>query len=136
MIHFKNFFLIEYWLSQPAGMAGFVLWIFCGLFLIMTIGGIALKIISKYQENKINKIIMRRLSGLGAVMGLWGLIWIFFRQENVALLGWRMWMLLWCLAFLWWLANILRYIIKRVPEIIKEKEKIEKFAKYLPSAKK
>jgi hypothetical protein len=47
-----------------------------------------------------------------------------------------MWLLLWGLTFLWWLTNILRYIIKRVPEIIKEKKEIERLAKYLPATKK
>ena len=91
--------------------------------------------ISKYSENKINKIVERRFSGFGCTMGLWGLVWMFFRQENIALLGWRFWLMLWLVIVLWWLARIMRYVVKRVPEIKKEKEEIEKLAKYLPFAK-
>ena len=135
MVSPKNLFMVEYWLRQPAIASGFVLWIFFGLFLLLIAGSIVLKIFSQYQDNKINKVITRRFSGFGAVMGLWGFVWLFLRQENVVFFGWRLWFLLWILTSLWWLANILRYIIKRVPEIKTEKIKIERLAKYLPAKK-
>jgi len=76
---------------------------------------------------------MKRTGNFGMTMGLLGLLWMFFRQESVAFLAWRFWLLLWVLMAVWWLARILEYIVKRIPQIKKEKEARHKMQKYLPN---
>ena len=50
-------------------------------------------------------------------MGFLGLLWMFFRQERIAFLAWRFWLLLWLAAVVFWAYRLARYALKRIPEI-------------------
>ena len=65
-------------------------------------------------------------------MGFLGLIWMFFRQESVAFLAWRFWLLLWSAAALIWAYRLARYALKRIPEIQAEEARRVNVEKYLP----
>jgi len=63
---------------------------------------------------------------------------MFFRQERVAFLAWRFWLLLWVVITLIWVFRLARYALKRIPEIQAEEagdgesEEIERKLIYYP----
>lgn len=131
-MNFKNFFDYYYWTHQPYIAHGTTLWIYVGGFLFLIIAGLVCRIVAQYNENKFTKKILRRFSTIGTVMGFLGLLWMFFRQERVAFLAWRFWLLVWLVVIIWWLYKVIWYALKRAPEITAEEEKRRKMEKYLP----
>ena len=127
-----NLFNLDYWFYQPFTARGLALWLLIGGFLLFLLAGLVFKILSEYQNDKTKKIVLKRLGSLGVMMGFLGLIWMFFRQERVAFLAWRFWLLLWALVFVSWLSKIIRYMVKRVPELKAEEERRARMEKYLP----
>lgn len=130
-----NLFYLSYWIGQPRIARGNVLlfWVLSFLFLVLV--GLVCKFLShRREENEIKKA-LRRFGNLGLAMGFLGLLWLFFRQERVAFFAWRFWLAFWLLGFVWWLGAVIRYTIKRLPEIKKERWEREMRAKYLPKKK-
>lgn len=127
-----NIFHLSYWFYQPFTARGLSLWIFIGGFLLLVMAGLIFKMLVYYKEDKITRELLRRFGNFFFTLGFFGLVWMFFRQERVAFLAWRFWLLVWVLILVWWLAGIARYAVKRVPEIRKEQEERERIAKYLP----
>ena len=132
-MNIKNLFKMDYWFSQPFSAHGLTFWLFVISFLTLILGGIILYILVSKKKDKTDKIVCKRLGNLGMTMGLLGLIWMFIRQEQVPFLAWRFWLLLWVLLAVWWLARILEYTIRRVPQIKKEKAEKYRMQKYLPN---
>ena len=130
-MNFGNLFRMDYWFNQPFSAQGATFWIFVIFFLILILGGIVLRIICSYSKEKTDKKIMHRFSSFGMTMGFFGIVWLFFRQERATFLAWRFWLLLWSFISIWWLAKILEYIVKRVPEIKKAKEEINIKNRYI-----
>lgn len=128
-----NLFHLDYWFTQPFVAYGSTLWILVGGFLLLIVVGLILQVLVKSNQDKINKIILRRFSAFGMLMGLWGMAWMFFRQEKVTFLAWRFWLLLWLLVAVYWLTRILEYVVKRAPVIRQERQARERKAKYLPT---
>ncbi len=128
---FTNLFRIDYWFNQPFSAHGVTFWVFVFLFLALILGGIISRIICQYKKEKIDKFILRRFSTFGMTLGLFGIIWLFLRQEKVPFLAWRFWLLLWLVIAIWWLAKILEYIVRRVPQIRQEQKERKKRDKYL-----
>ena len=62
-------------------------------------------------------------------------MWIFFRQQRVAFLAWRFWLVLWMVLFVWWGYKVIYYAIKRLPMISSEQAKKNLMNKYLPKSK-
>lgn len=131
-MNITNLFSWHYWFSQPFMARGVALWILVCGFLFFIIAGLVLKIIAQYVGAKPAKTLLRRFSTLGVVMGFLGLIWMFFRQERVAFLGWRFWWLVWLGFLAWWVIRTGYYIFKRLPQLKMEQEKKERIEKYLP----
>ena len=132
-MNFSNLFKMDYWFSQPYSAYGFTFWAFVIFFLVLILLGIVLYILLSSKKDRTGRLVMKRTGNFGMTMGLLGLLWMFFRQESVVFLAWRFWLLLWVLMAVWWLARILEYIVKRIPQIKKEKEARHKMQKYLPN---
>ena len=128
---FTNLFRMDYWFGQPFSAHGVSFWIFAIFFLVLILGGIISRIICQYKKEKIDKVILKRFSTFGMTLGLFGIIWLFLRQEKVPFLAWRFWLMLWVIIAVWWLSKILEYIVRRVPQINQEKEERKKRDKYL-----
>lgn len=128
----NNLFHISYWFYQPFVAREWSLWVFVGGFLLLVVAGLVFKIVVYHKEDKTTRELLRRFGNFCFIMGFLGLLWMFFRQERVAFLAWRFWLLVWILIFVWWLSGIARYAIKRVPEIRKEQEERNRISKYLP----
>ncbi len=130
-----NLFRLDYWFVQPFVATGMSLWLLIGCFLVLVFAGLVCKIVSLYKEEKFKKVILKRSSHLAMTMGFLGLVWMFFRQERVMFLSWRFWLLVWVVVFGWWLSSIIKYMVKRVPEIRTEEERLARIEKYLPKSK-
>lgn len=128
----KNLFSINYWLSQPIPAYGATLWILVGGFLFFIIVGLVLRIVVQTNRDKAIKTALKRLSNFGMTMGLLGLMWMFFRQQNVFFLSWRFWLLILIGISAWWLVRILEYVVRRLPVIKQEQAEREMKTKYLP----
>jgi hypothetical protein len=131
-LNIGNLWHMEYWFKQPDVAFGWTMWALVFSFLALFLFGLIAKIWRTYQGDKFNKEILRRLGNLGLTMGLLGLLWMFFRQEHVLLLAWRIWLLVLAMIFFWWLSKILRYFLKRVPELRAAEAGKEMREKYLP----
>lgn len=130
-----NLFTWHYWFSQPYIAYGNTKLIWVLLFLGLILFGIVARWCAhRYSDTAISEV-WRRLSNLGATMGLIGLIWFGFRQERVQFLAWRFWVFFWGLCLVWWLGKIVYYWLKRVPVIKQENAKRELMEKYLPKKK-
>ena len=127
-----NLLHLDYWFSQPFTARGSTLWLLVGGFLLFIVAGLVFKILSQYQENKSKRLFLRRSGNLGITMGFLGLMWMFFRQERIAFLAWRFWLLLWVVITLIWVFRLARYALKRIPEIKAEEARRVALEKYLP----
>ena len=64
--------------------------------------------------------------------GLVGLLLTFLKEERIAYLGMRVWLVLWVLACLIWLGFILKFVLLEIPKMKEEKRKQAEIKKYLP----
>lgn len=134
-MHFKNLFDWSYWFNQPFTAQGWVKWAFVLVFLGLVLACIILKMVRLYSTEKWNKEIMRRVSNGVLAFGLVGLLWMFFRQERVAFLAWRFWLLLWLLWVVIWTIKLIMFAMKRVPQVREEENVRALRDKYLPNKK-
>lgn len=103
---------------------------------MLIVAGLIYKILSQYQNDKSQRLVLKKCGNLGITMGFIGLVWMFFRQERVAFLAWRFWLLLWFIATAFWVYRIARFALKRIPEIKVEEAKRANLEKYLPKSNK
>ncbi|MEK7680774.1 MAG: hypothetical protein AAB348_01885 [Patescibacteria group bacterium] len=134
-MNLKNLFALDYWFGQPESARGSALWILVGGFLLVIVIGLLMKIFSQYTKVKSDKTVMSKFAMLGLAVGFSGLVWMFFRQEGVWFLGWRWWLVLLLVFFIWRLYKIINYLTKRVPKIKKEEAERARIEKYLPHRK-
>jgi len=130
-----NLFYWNYWFNQPRVTWGTMFLVWLGFFLAFLVAAVVLRIIRNYKQDGLVKEVLRRYSNIGIGMGLFGLVWFFFRQQAAPLLAWRFWLIVWVVGLVYWLYRVIRYHVKRLPEIRLEKEQRVKFAKYLPQRK-
>lgn len=131
----SNFFKFSFWFDvYPLTFTTAILWGLLGLCLAAVI----ISIIVRYYKSK--KLTLSRLAGKALSkfcnwllsFGLVGLLLTFFKQQRAPYLGMRVWLLLWAVAWLIWLAFIIKYVLITIPKIKKETEKKQEFEKYLP----
>ncbi len=134
----QNVWRISYWFYQPFIAVGGVKWFWIVGFLVLVLAGLVAKILRAYNQNKNDsrKEILRRAGNLLIITGLFGLLWMFFRQQQVAFLAWRFWLVLWIVLFVWWTLKIFFYARKRLPIIKNDQAKRIEMEKYLPKSKK
>ncbi len=124
----------SYWFYQPFIAVGGVKWFWIISFLVMILAGLVAKIV-RVSNEKISggtKEVLRRAGNLLITMGCLGWLWMFFRQQQVAFLAWRFWLLLWVVLFIWWALKVIYYATKRLPLISDEQSKRDLQSKYLP----
>ncbi|TAN32659.1 hypothetical protein EPN28_04010 [Patescibacteria group bacterium] len=129
----KNLFDTHYWFSQPYIAHGKALWLLVGLCLLHIVVGLFLRAFSYYQKDKVNASICKRFSSLLATTGVLGVIWLFLRQERIPFLAWRFWLLILAGIYVWWLSSVVRFAVKRAPQIRQEQEQRARLGKYLPN---
>lgn len=127
-----NIFKWSYWFYQPFIAVGFAKWFWVLSFLFLVLFGLMAKIVRQQKKDATIKEFLRRLGNFALSMGFWGLTWMFFRQERVAFLAWRFWLILWGVVFIYWGYKVIFYYVKRIPQIKEEERRREEIAKYLP----
>lgn len=134
----QNIWKASYWFHQPFIAVGGVKWFWTIGFLVLVLAGLLAKILRANNKNKNDsrKEILRRAGNLLIITGLLGLLWMFFRQQQVAFLAWRFWLVLWIVLFVWWALKIFFYARKRLPMIKNDQAKRIAMEKYLPKSKK
>lgn len=132
----KNILASSYWFYQPFIAIGFAKLFWTGAFLMLVLLGLIAKIVrvAKKDINGRTKEILRRSGNLLLTMGLLGLLWFFFRQQQVAFLAWRFWLVLWVALFASWLYKVLFYTFKKLP-VKGDQSKIDEMKKYFPKSK-
>ena len=129
---FYNLLELSYWFKQPFiarewSLRGWVI-----VLLVLVLAGIIGKIIQLKQSEKVIRQIYNRLSNISLTVGLLGLLWLFFRQQQVPFLAWRFWLALLFGGLLWSVIRTIIFLVRRYPEIKAEKADREMKAKYLP----
>ena len=130
----QNIFKGSYWFYQPFIAVGAVRWFWIISFLVMILAGLIAKIV-RVSSSKLSggtKEVLRRSGNFLITMGCLGWLWMFFRQQQVAFLAWRFWLLIWVVLFVWWAMKIIFYATKRLPVISTQQAKRDLQAKYLP----
>jgi hypothetical protein len=98
----KNFFLWSYWFSMPLLARGGVYYLWFGFFGAVLLAGIVLFFLRYHEKDSLQQEVFKRFGMIGVVMGLYGLIWLFFRQERIPFFAWRFWLIPWVpLMALW-----------------------------------
>ena len=108
---FSNLLDWNYWMSQPFMAIGWVKWFWLLFFFGLILAGLVMRLWRTYLVDNLVKEVLRRWSNLGVTMGIFGLLWFFFRQERAIFLAWRFWLLLLILISAWWGINNLIYTI-------------------------
>ncbi len=126
----------SYWFSQPLiarDAVGVTLWIIMALF---AIGVVTFYVLYRYEIDPVRKTFWTKAVRLNAVAGLVFSLWFYFRQERVAILAWRFWLLLGTLYLVYRGYGLYRYYTKRIPEIRAQTTQRLVRQKYLPKKKK
>lgn len=133
----QNILKTSYWFYQPFIAIGSVKWIWIVGFLALVLAGMISKIVRVYNKkiDQGTQEVLRRAGNMLVTTGLLGLLWMFFRQQRVAFLAWRFWLILWVVLFVWWGYKVIYYAIKRLPIISSEQAKKNLMNKYLPKSK-
>lgn len=111
------------------GTVYFLLAVFGALVIV----GLVIKIVqkAKKRENFFNRL-FSRYAALFLVMGILGVIYVWFRFEKVLFFSARLWLWVWLIGFIVWLVFIIRYHVKTGPQARKQSEQKRVFNKYLP----
>lgn len=125
-----NLLTLSFWFNSrpgalmPALEKGFVVFLF-----LLLIGFVVFLFLQK--KKTIFRNLFKKLGGFCLGNAIIGGILLFFIYEGVPLLSARFWLLFWLIGMGVWLF----FILKRLKEIPKRKEELEKekaFKKYLP----
>ena len=127
-----NLFRIEYWFSQPYILYGGAKWFWIFFILALIVGAVVFKFLQNKTMDKIKAEIYHRFGNVLTGVSFFLVFWFFFRQQHIPFLAWRFW---WLIALFFAVSStlkILKYILKRIPEIRKFEEEKQMREKYLP----
>lgn len=134
--NFGNLFSFQRFIDWRPSISkeALIIFLFCFAFLLMV--AVILKIIEKKKNlADFKKKLIGKYFNLFLIISLLGFFWTWCRYERVVYFSARLWLLALVLLFLFWLAWIIRYQIKVVPEARKRLEQKQIFEKYLPKKK-
>jgi len=106
-----------------------ILAVFFGLCVVL---GLISKILTKKIKDGLRIKGLKQLFYLFVIMGILGLVYLFFAWQKITLLAGRFWLLIWLLTVIIWLGFIGRYMFFEAPKLRAEIEKKRKFEKYIP----
>lgn len=126
----KNLFSFKFWLNSRPGMltAAFTnfFWVFLAVLFILFFVFLFLQ-----RKKNIYRNLYRKLSNFCLGNFIIGLVLLFFIYEAIPFLSARFWLVLWVISMAVWLF----FVLKRVKEIPKRKEDLERqkeYKKYIP----
>ena len=77
-MNFRNLITWDYWFSQPFIAFGWVKWFWIVSFLAMILLGLVARIYRTYKKDGLTREVWRRWANLFVVMGMVGIVWMFF----------------------------------------------------------
>lgn len=107
--------------------------------LLVFIGAIVIAILADKKHTQAAgamKKVWKKLQVWGWTSGVFGLIFVAFRETGAIYLSQRFWLLLWLVFIFVWLAYIIYYWKKVVPKKEEVKAQSQEFDKWLPKKKK
>ena len=133
----RNLFNFKMWFNtDPGALLPGSIKILLVVFIVFIILMIAAQLISKSKKlSKIKAVIAQKISGALFWITLAFLIFFFFAQQGLPILGMRLWFFLIFIGGIIWFVFIIRYAVIEVPKKEKEKEERDRFQKYLPKKK-
>ncbi len=136
MFSFKNLFSISRTIDWRPNVSKEALLIFLFVFAVILVIAIVLKIMEKRKKSAgFEKKLMDKYFNLFLTVSLLGFFWTWCRYEKVLYLSARLWLWVLIIIFIMWLAWIIKYQLKIVPEARKKLEQKQIFEKYLPKKK-
>ncbi len=109
------------------------LFAFFGLVLIL---GAVVRIVGSYKKyDRYVEAIFGRVGNMMVTMGFLGVIVFFFAYEQIPVFGSRYWFLIWGLGLVVWIAWIVYYAVKVIPEQRLRERARKELMKYMPKKK-
>jgi len=99
-------------------------------FATLIVIALAIKIILAKNQEKFMAKLGNKYFFLLLTMGALGLALVWLRYEYVQILAARFWLVIWLIAFIWWLAAILKYQVKTWPKARQQSETRKLSQKY------
>ena len=131
-----KFFNLSYLFDLRPSIYASTVYFLLAVFGALIVLSLLMKIIErKKKSQQFLKKLFQKYFSFFLTMGLVGLVLLWFRYENAAVLSARFWLLVWALAFFLWLINIFKYQLKIVPPAREKSEQKKIFQKYLPKKK-
>lgn len=107
-------------------------WAVVGMFTAAIVFAFACIYFKKIKDGSLSWKIWSKWFNWSLSFGIVGLILTFLKQERIAYLGMRIWLIILLASYLIWLGFILKYLVLEVPRIKEEKRRKEELKKYLP----
>lgn len=130
-MNLSNLLKPSYWLSEAPALTPMAFWGMIVFFGALLLAAAVLKVISRRAEPALARG-QRKISRLGAWLGIIGLAILFFRYEFVPLLSRRAIYLFWLAAALIGASSILKYFTRQLPELRRREAERRKRERYLP----
>lgn len=131
-MNIMNLFQLSYWFQQPFIARGTTVWIWVIIFLVSIFVGLILKFVQQQVREKYLKKIFNSFANVGLAAGLLGLLWLFFRQQQVPFLAWRFWLLFIVGYAVFVIVKNIKFVVVRLPDIRVEHAEKDIKEKYLP----
>lgn len=111
----------------------YFLLIFFGLLIAI---GIVLGVLKSSKKiSRLQSSVFGRYANMFLTLGIVGEVLVWFRYERVSILSARFWLFIWFVGLIVWLVFILKFQLKKVPEIMEKSKQRREFEKYLPKKK-
>lgn len=127
----KNLFYFTYWFQQPMVLKTGAFGVWLVFFLALVAAGLVALFMRAGSNEQALKNFLNRVAGWGITMGIFGLVWLFFRQEHIPFLAWRLWLAAWALVFVAWAIPLVKYFVKRLPAVRAENAARAEKEKYM-----
>jgi len=127
-----------YWFTlEPANVEGLLGYLALGIFLLLCLVGVFAHFkLVKGQKDRYKKMIGKKLSFYGFVLGFSGLILFFFGYENIHFFGARFWFPVWFVVSVYWGYGLFQFYKKELPALRDRHQKEHAKSKYIPGRKK
>lgn len=116
---------------EPNGLYLYLAFIFTLLIIVAAVIA-AVKILKKSSTFPTSSKLLSKWFHFCLIIGLAGLVLIFFRYQGIAYLGSRLMMIFLAIWSLIWVLTIIFYRVFTIPKESKIREEKERFEKYLP----
>lgn len=70
------------------------------------------------KSDRFMSYVWRRMATASLVMGVFGLVMVFFRYQGVPLFGMRLWYIVWLVGAIAWSISIARYRYQELPKLL------------------